>query len=97
MAQWIGASALAGSKRVMPKSASPIFSETIMTTGNLHRSRPIKRPGLRAALLNRVLHRYSKLPAERAPEQLEVKDEYLARGSRRAPKMLKRKGREGVG
>lgn len=52
--------------------------------------RPIKRIGLRATLLNHLLYRYSKLPAERAPAQLEVKDEYLARGARRAAKLLKR-------
>lgn len=61
-----------------------------MTADALHASRPIKRIGLRAALLNRVLHRYSKVPAERAPAQLEVRDEYLARGARRAAKMLRR-------
>lgn len=53
-------------------------------------SRPIKRPGLRANLLNAVLRRYSKTPAERVPADLEMKDEHLARGARRVAKMMQR-------
>lgn len=56
-------------------------------------SRPIKRPGLRATVLNAVLRRYSKAPAERVPAHAEVKDEHLARGARRVAKMMKRNER----
>lgn len=56
-------------------------------------ARPIKRPGLRATVLNRVLRRYAKAPADRAPAHLEIKDDHLARGARRTAKMLKRNER----
>ncbi|MFZ5756769.1 MAG: alpha/beta hydrolase [Pseudomonadota bacterium] len=56
-------------------------------------ARPIKRPGLRATVLNAVLRRYAKGPAERAPAHLAVKDEHLARGARRVAKMMRRNER----
>ncbi|MFZ5722224.1 MAG: alpha/beta hydrolase [Pseudomonadota bacterium] len=55
--------------------------------------RPIRRPGLRARVLNAVLRRYLKRPADRAPENLRIKDEHLARGARRTAKMLQRNER----
>lgn len=58
-----------------------------------HATRPIKRPGLRATVLNAVLRRYSKTPAERAPDGIAVKDEHLARGARRVAKMMQRNER----
>lgn len=56
-------------------------------------TRPIKRPGLRAAVLNAVLRRYVKAPAERAPANLHIRDELLARGARRTAKMMERNTR----
>ena len=58
-----------------------------------HTQRPIKRPGLRASVVNAVLRRYSKRPAERAPANVAVQDEHLARGARRVAKMMKRNER----
>ena len=55
--------------------------------------RPIKRPGLRATVVNAVLRRYSKAPAEKVPVDAEVEDKHLARGARRAAKMLARNAR----
>lgn len=64
-----------------------------MTTGTARTSHPIKRPGLRATLFNYLLHRLSKVPAERAPADLEITHDYLVRAARRAEKMLKRNER----
>lgn len=55
--------------------------------------RPIKRPGLRATVLNAVLRRYSKAPAERAPANVAVQDKHLASGARRVAKMMQRNER----
>lgn len=61
-----------------------------MTTTN----RPIKRPGLRATLLNAALRRYVKAPAQRADERgIEISDKMLARGARRTAKALARNER----
>lgn len=57
-------------------------------------NRPIKRPGLRAALLNAALRKYVKEPAKRAEARgLEVSDELLARGARRTAKAMRRNER----
>lgn len=61
-----------------------------MNDSSLQALRPVKRPGLRAVLLNRILRRYSKRPAERVPEQFEIKDAWLERGARRTAEILKR-------
>ena len=59
-----------------------------------HATRPIKRPGLRAALLNAALRRYVKSPAERAESRgIEVNDRLLARGARRTAQMMQRNER----
>lgn len=59
-----------------------------------HATRPIKRPGLRAALLNVALRRYVKSPAERAESRgIEVNDRLLARGARRTAQMMQRNER----
>ena len=58
--------------------------------------RPIKRPGLRASLLNAVLRRYVKAPSERAESRhagMEVSDKLLARGARRTAKAMQRNER----
>jgi acetyl esterase/lipase len=55
--------------------------------------RPIRRPGLRATLLNAVLRRYAKGPADRAPAGLAIRDEYLARGAKRTAETLRRNER----
>jgi monoterpene epsilon-lactone hydrolase len=61
-----------------------------MTTTN----RPIKRPGLRATLLNAALRRYVKAPAQRADDRgIEVNDKLLARGARRTAKAMSRNER----
>ena len=52
--------------------------------------RPIKRPGLRATLLNAVLHRYSKTPAEKLPKGRNIEDRHLERGARRIAKTMQR-------
>lgn len=52
--------------------------------------RPIKRPGLRATLLNAVLHRYSKTPAEKLPKGRQVEDRHLEKGARRIAQTMKR-------
>jgi acetyl esterase/lipase len=44
-------------------------------------------------LLNLVLRRYSKTPAERAPADIKIEDQHLARGARRIAKSLKRNER----
>lgn len=64
-----------------------------MNSAAVQALRPIKRPGLRAGLLNKILRRYSKQPAERLPEQFEIKDAYLERGAKRTAKLLKRNER----
>lgn len=57
-------------------------------------TRPIKRPGLRAALLNVALRRYVKAPAERAEARgLEVSGKMLERGARRTAKAMQRNER----
>lgn len=57
-------------------------------------NRPIKRPGLRAALLNAALRRYVKAPAQRADERgIEVNEKLLARGARRTAKAMARNER----
>lgn len=56
--------------------------------------RPIKRPGLRASLLNVALRRYVKAPTVRAESRgIEVNDRMLARGARRTAKMMERNER----
>lgn len=57
-------------------------------------NRPIKRPGLRATLLNAALRRMVKTPGERAEARgLEVSDKMLARGARRTAKAMERNER----
>lgn len=56
-------------------------------------ARPIRRPGLRATLLNAVLRRYMKRPADRTPDNFQVQDRQLARGARRTADMLRRNER----
>lgn len=57
-------------------------------------NRPIKRPGLRATLLNAALRRLVKAPAQRAEERgIELNDKLLARGARRTAKAMERNER----
>lgn len=58
--------------------------------GTLH---PIRRPGLRAAMLNTALRYFAKRPADRTPSSLAIKDEHLARGARRTAETLRRNER----
>lgn len=56
--------------------------------------RPIKRPGLRATLLNAALRRYVKAPSERAEARgIELNEKVLARGARRTAKAMQRNER----
>lgn len=64
-----------------------------MTIPSPYKSFPIKRPGLRARLLNRLLMRYVKAPAQRQPADFELREEHLRRGAQRAAKMLRRNER----